>query len=80
MEICCEKCGNLIDYVSEEDFIILFKKKAQKYLCFECRGYNHPCRDCKSFRENDWFSNQCIIHKDNFFYLICLDKELEEAV
>ena len=78
MKICCEECGETIAFVSQEDFMILFRKNLQKYLCFHCSGFNnHPCKDCRFFIESSWFSNICSLRNDSSFDLICIDKEVE---
>ena len=76
-EICCEECGETIDFVTPEDFMVLFKKNNQKYKCFSCGDWKHPCKDCKFFIENNWSPNRCTKHW--YFNLICIEKEVAEV-
>ena len=82
MEICCKKCGEIIDWFSDDDFLILFEKNLQHYFCFGCifdyQMYEVPCGDCKFYEQNDWLGDRCKIH-GNESYLICLEKELKKA-
>ena len=78
MEICCKKCGETIGFVSNDDFIILFKKQTQEYFCFGCAPFYHPCNNCEFFRENLWSSNICSKTSDNSFYQICIKKEIKQ--
>lgn len=75
-EICCEECGEIIDWVSANEFFILFEKNNHKYLCFHCSGFDdHPCNDCRFHNKGGWLEDRCSLRNDSSFDLICIDKE-----